>query len=292
MRKCVGLLAGISLSVFTSQSNGAASNNAANIPEYAGYREAYRLAIPSSTPSTANGGGWNTTGALDRPGTGYSVNNSAAIATGSFDRVAYYMELTGATGANFPNGWIWVSFDSEGFTDRADRIGVPSKPSTAVYQQNVSDMTVYSNVPGIITGTAIATGNIEFWPFNYTGARHASLSPANAQGTFDFGDTRNTSGDHATLQIHNYDTDGASGNLGQTLLAYNHWGAAAQVAEVGIGNNLNTTQNPDYTLTNNASSAGAWSARTLQVFVTPEPSSLAAIALLPVLLFRRNRSVR
>jgi hypothetical protein len=34
---------------------------------------------------------------------GYAVNNSAAIADGTFTRVGYYLELSGATHPNYPN---------------------------------------------------------------------------------------------------------------------------------------------------------------------------------------------
>src|SRR4051812_15625716 len=91
-----------------------------NVPasELQDYRLVYQMAIPVTSP------GWDTNGTLTGP-SGYSVNNAATIAQNSFSRVAYYFELGGATGAGLPNGWVYVSFDAAGFTNRADRIGVP-----------------------------------------------------------------------------------------------------------------------------------------------------------------------
>jgi len=88
-----------------------------SIPEFASYGEVYRLNIPVNTPTN----GWTVTNLTS---SGYAVNNAANYAQGSFSRIAYYMELSGSTNnTNFPNGWVWVSFDAAGVTNRADRIG-------------------------------------------------------------------------------------------------------------------------------------------------------------------------
>lgn len=242
--------------------------------EFSKYSEVYRLNIPVSSP------GWNTAGVLTGAN-GYSVNNASSIPQGSFTRVAYFMELSGATNPNFRNGYVWVSFDVTGFTNRADRIGVPSTTSGEFYQQNISNMSVLSNVPGIVTGTGITTGNIEFWPSNYNQgntrtAGNGGPVPNASTTAYDFGDGgASTASGHASMQIHNYDLDGAgSGTAGQTLFAYNAWGTA-RVSELGIGNNPNTAQAPDYTVTANADDAGSWTTRTLQVFVAiPEPGTI------------------
>ena len=55
----------------------------ANVPEAANYTMVYEFPIPASGP------GW----AANLTTNPYSVNASASIAPGSFDRVAYYMEL-------------------------------------------------------------------------------------------------------------------------------------------------------------------------------------------------------
>jgi hypothetical protein len=262
-----------------------------NVPagELGAYSEVYRLAVPVSTP------GWNLSTNL---ASAYAVNNAASIPQGSFTRVAYYLELTGATAANFNNGWVWVSFDAAGFTNRADRTGVPSTTSGEFYQQNVSNMTVLSNVPGIVTGTGIATGNVEFWPSNYSqgNTRAAGTGgpvPNASTTTYDFGDGgAGTTSGHGSMQIHNYDVDGAgAGTTGQTLLAYSAWGTA-RTSEMGIGTNPNTTQAPDYTVTTNLGTSGTWTTRTLQVFVTPEPAGAGILAVAGGGLLARRRRAR
>jgi hypothetical protein len=259
-----------------------------NVPfsEINGYQLALQLAIPVTSP------GWNTTGTLTGPN-GYSVNNTASIADGSFTRVGYYMELSGATNPNYPNGWVFVSFDASTLTNKASMLGVPSTNSGEFYQENLVNMNVFSNVPGIVTGTAISTGNIEFWPSNYNQANTRSAGNGgpvtNASGSaYDFGDGgAGTTAGHGSMQIHNYDLDGAGpGTAGQTLFAYNAWGTV-RVSELGIGNNPNTAQAPDWTVTVNADDAGAWTSRTLQVVVLiPEPGSMGLLALGAGLLLR------
>jgi hypothetical protein len=296
MRKICNVAAGLLLGFAALPAFGVALDNAGSISEFANYREVYRLPIPTGTPV----GGWNNAGALTAA---YTVNNASTIPQGSFTRVAYYMELSGATNTtNFPNGWVWVSFDSSGFTNRADLTGVPSTTSTEFYQQNVSNMTVVSNVPSIVQGTGIATGNVEFWPSNYTEANTRAAGNGgpvpNAAGDltgntgFDFGDGgAGTSSGHGSMQVHNYDLDGTgAGTTGQTLFAYNSWGGGAspRTADLGVGNNPQAAQAPDWTLTGSAGQTGAWTSRTLQVFVTPEPSGLLLLAI-PTALVRRHK---
>ena len=115
-------------------------------------------------------------------------------------------------------------------------------------------MNVESNVVGIVTGTGIATGNIEFWPFNYIGPAGNPSIPSGNDAIYDFNDTHSL-GDFASMQIHNY---GAI----QTLLAYNTWGRPGELDDVGIGNNPGI--NPDWTFENNAPN---YSTKILQVYV-------------------------
>ena len=259
-----------------------------DVSESGQYSEVYRLPIPTSSL------GWNTLATLNAA---YTVNNSATTPS-TFTRVAYYMELSGATNTTlYPNGWVWVSFDAAGFTNNPSLLGVPSTALASPFQQQITNMNVYSNVPSIVTGLGIATGNIEFWGNDYSQARPALssplFSPANASTSlYDFGDTRRTTGNHGSMQIHNYDIDGAgAGTVGQTLFAYNAWGTG-RVSELGIGTNPGSGA-PDWTVTANANLAGAWTSRTLQVYVQPipEPSTWAAGAacIVSLLLLRSRR---
>ena len=192
--------------------------------------------------------------------TAYTVNNSAE--TPAFSRVAYYMELQ-KTGDAAPR-FVWTSMDA--FTTNAARIGVPTPASGAVFQQNVANLNVVSNVAGVVNGTGITTGNIEFWPTSYTQANAAAV-PGASPTTYDFGDSRSTTGTHGSMQVHNY---GAA----QTLFGISNWGTAANTVNsisMGIGNS--PTGSPDYTLTGNGAS---WDIkRVLHVYVLPGSSDTA-----------------
>ncbi|HOD82191.1 MAG TPA: PEP-CTERM sorting domain-containing protein [Phycisphaerae bacterium] len=163
----------------------------------------------------------------------YAQNMAQYIVDGSFDRVAYYLELDTGSGSRF----VYVSADA--FAADADQLGVPQSIAyTAAIEKLLSNMNVISNASGIVTGTGITTGNIEFWGSNYTAAANNGIGGNG--GTYDFDDTP-SNGTYGSMQIHNY---GAA----QTLFAYNHWNTTSPV--VGIGNDPNTGRtnyNPDWT---------------------------------------------
>jgi sialate O-acetylesterase len=167
----------------------------------------------------------------------YDDDRSAKIAQ-PFDRIAYFIELRRNEGE--PQ-YLYVSMTA--FTTDVKKIGVPTFASGASFQTNVASMNVYSNVAGIVTGTGIATGNIEFWPNNY-GASNAKNVPNADPGKYDFGDFMAVSPQdgHGSMQVHNHAAK-------QTLFAINQWKSGAK-AEIGIGNN--PTGNPDWTFTRNA----------------------------------------
>jgi sialate O-acetylesterase len=205
---------------------------ALNVPEAANYSLVYSLDIPNE--------------ANYLNGVTYNVDRHAAMT--SFSRVAYYLELQPASG---PLNYIWVSMDA--FTNDASRIGVPTVPSGAVFQQPVANMNVASSVETITPGQNLAGGNIEFWPSNYT-EPNAALVPNASDTTFDWGDTI-TAGSYGSMQIHNADAS-------QVLFAFNNWGGSGGTACVGIGNN--PSGQPDWTFAGNASS---FTVKTLQVYV-------------------------
>lgn len=174
-------------------------------------------------------------GKVGRP-ISYTQDRSAQI-TQPFGRIAYFLELQPKNG---PAQYLFVSVPA--FTADVKKIGVPTAESGARFQQNLAAMDVRSNVKGIVTGTGLTGGNIEFWSSNY--GPENSVPVANASGqTFDFGDT--PAGDpngYGSMQIHNYGER-------QTLFAFNHW-SEGRGADLGIGNNPNG--NPDWTFTRNA----------------------------------------
>jgi len=222
-----------------------------NIPESetAGYQVVYAIDLPT----TAN---YSST---DVP---YSTDNTRHI--GSFSRVAYYLELQKA---GEPLRYLWVSMDA--FTNRVDKLGLPTFASGVVYQQYVDSMNIFCNVAGVTTGTGITTGNIEFWPYNYSAGNAISIPNADG-GTYDFGDTCSYSANYSCMQVHNH---GAS----QVLFAINHWNGGP--LQIGIGNN--PSGHPDYTFSDNA---GIYTVKTLQVLAlrdsgdTTAPTPLSAQA--------------
>ncbi len=198
-----------------------------NVPEASGFGVVYVLPIPNLPNFDAT--------------IPYSVNNSAGIADGSFSRVAYYLELED-TNTGYSE-WVYASFDAAPFATEADMLGIPTPANGIVYQYNpsgatgqVENMNVFSNDPGITIGYGITTGNAEMWPTNYGQANGAGVSGA-SESAYDFGDTRNTSGDHGSFQLHNY-------GAGETLFAINHFNRG-QEAEMGIG--TQPSGHPDWT---------------------------------------------
>lgn len=185
------------------------------------------------------------------PSFSYDVNNCANF-KGPFDRVAYFLELQGTDG---DTQFVYVSMDA--FTASLNQIGVPTLESGAHFQRDVSNLDVYSNVRGIVTGTGLKGGNIEFWPNNYGPGNGAKVPNASEQ-TFDFGDEPAEPRDgYGSMQVHNHDAK-------QTLFAVNHWREGSR-ADLGIGNQAK--DNPDWTFAGNA---GSYQSKRLRVLVRPK----------------------
>ena len=236
---------------FLSSATAGATNN---VPEAAQYTLAYSLNIPNA----ANYGSTNPL---------YSVDNHASISRES--RVAYYLELQSSNG---PLQYLWASMNP--FTQNAAQIGVPTLASGAVFQQNVTNLNVFSDVPGIVTGTSLTGGNLEFWPYNYQPTNAANVPNAN-ENVYDFGDQNLGTGNYGSMQIANH-------NAGQMLISFNQWGGNNPAnVDLGIGNNLVywvndfnyinalTDINTDWTFRGNG---GNYVVKRLQVFVAvPNP---------------------
>jgi sialate O-acetylesterase len=178
----------------------------------------------------------------------YTTDNHAAI-TKPFDRIGYAVELQTSDG---DTQWVYTSMDA--FTTDVTKIGVPTVASGASFQQDVGHLNVYSNVPGVVCGTDLPGGNIEFWPNNYRAENGANVPGASGE-KFDFGDTPTDPVDgYGSMQVHNHAAK-------QTLFAVNDWREGSH-ADIGLGNAA--TGNPDWTFARNAS---AYSAKRLRVFV-------------------------
>ncbi len=209
--------------------------------------DGYALVYAADIPAT--GGIVNGSGA----GTRYFVDASRSD-TNDFDRVAYYVELTHPT---YGNQWVWVSFDAV-TRDRA-LIGYPFHDPAAgsnycanIFQRKVDRMDVLSNVSGITNYTACATGNIEFWPNNYSQPDALGLGAStNALNNgYDFGDTKSdgviSANGHGSFQVHNWGDK-------TTLFAMGNWGAGNSTLSLGIGNQpgSGTGIAPDWTFNGN-----------------------------------------
>ena len=188
----------------------------------------------------------------------HPVDNSAALA-GKVDylRVGYFVELVKTDGTT---NWVWTAFDR--FSERTDFQEIDIPVVGTIVQRNVANLDVDSNVSGIVTGTGIATGNIEFWPYNYSQGNAKSVPSADG-GKFDFGDTcKANDGSHGSWQVHNY---GAS----QTLWAVNKFNGHGDGLAVGIGN-CTTSSDPDYTFDKSASN---YTSMNVYVLIKPDPNS-------------------
>ena len=206
-----------------------------NVPGILDWQLVYSLDIPNQPNYIA--------------GVPYDVD-AHAFAT-NYSRVGYYLELQES---GEPVNFMWATMDA--FTTHATQIGVPTVPSGAIFQQPVTNLSVRSSVAGIVGGTNMTGGNIEFWPSNY-GASNAVAVPNASHTAYDFGDVR-TAGNHGSMQIHNHVAQ-------QVLLAFNRWGGAGGNADMGIGNRPGTAD-IDWTFAQNAAT---YAVKTLQVFVLP-----------------------
>ncbi|MBU4460697.1 MAG: sialate O-acetylesterase, partial [Verrucomicrobia bacterium] len=182
----------------------------------------------------------------------YDEDHTAEIA-GTFDRIAYFLELQKPGEA--PR-YVYTSMDA--FTTDLRKTGIPALASGAFFQTPVTNLTVLSNVPGLTNGSAMAGGNLEFWPNNY-GAPNSASVPGAAADVFDFGDQPGEPRDgYGSMQVHN-------GAARQTVFAINNWKAGAG-ADLGIGNSEGKTR--DWTINNNAR---AYTVKRLRILIRPAP---------------------
>jgi sialate O-acetylesterase len=169
---------------------------------------------------------------------GYTVDNHKKLSE-AFDRVAYFLELQDNNGES---QYVYASMDA--FTQDAGKIGVPALAAGVFFQQPVKNLNVLSNVKGIVTGSGLAGGNIEFWPNNYAPNNSAKV-PNASDSVYDFGDAPTDPQDgYGCMQVHNNEAR-------QTIFAVNDWKAGDR-ADIGIGNQAQN--NPDWTFARNAGS--------------------------------------
>lgn len=202
-----------------------------------GYQLVYELNIPER-------GNYGSTAPA------YTVNNSTSLAgKGMVESIGYYLVLGNNTNTN----WVFTSMNA--FTGDLTKIGVPTAASGAVHQQYVQNLYYKSNVASLnaAAGKTVSQGNIEFWPNDYSTGNTTNIPNASGN-TYDFGDTRSTTGNHGSMQVHDYQNK-------TTIFAYNRWNGN-EVGSIGIGNN--PSGNPDWTHT---STADQYTTRQLGVYV-------------------------
>ncbi|MCX6928550.1 MAG: GDSL-type esterase/lipase family protein, partial [Verrucomicrobia bacterium] len=225
----------------------------ANVAEAIDYSLVYSLDIPNQ-PNYASG-------------VVYDIDQRTNVS--GFSRIAYYLEFhrSGSAALNY----LWVSMDA--FTTNINLIGVPTLSSGAFFQQSVANMKVDSSVAGIITGSGLSGGNIEFWPSNSSPINSAHV-PKAKDAAYDWGDSPSP-GNYGCMQVHNHDSN-------QVLFAFNGWGGAGGIADLGVGNGIGNYL--DWMFAKNATN---YTVKTLQVYVLPTPpqpdfSTAPPIRIMPV----------
>jgi sialate O-acetylesterase len=158
--------------------------------------------------------------------------------SGAFDRIAYFLELQ-KPGEEIK--YVYASMDA--FSDDVTKIGIPAIATEALFQQDVANLNIVSNVSGVTTGTGLAGGNIEFWSHNY-GPNNSMSVPGASSSVWDFGDEHSDPVDgYGCMQVHNHEAK-------QTVFAINRW-KGGRSADIGIGNSTGRTR--DWTFSSNAS---------------------------------------
>ncbi|HET6296474.1 MAG TPA: sialate O-acetylesterase [Kribbella sp.] len=185
----------------------------------------------------------------------YTLNRTAEIGS-NFDRVGYCLELNGPKGPQ----WVWTAMAP--FTSDAKRLGLQTFAGQ-LFRQQVGDLEVNSNVPGVTNGTG-QTGYIEMWPNQYSGAASGQVPNASTT-TYDADDSPTTVLGHGSFQIHQIGATKPSTIPAKPVLSVNRFSeGTAKVLGLGIG--TNTTGAPDWTLTDNAAS---YTQRKLTVYARP-----------------------
>ena len=226
------------------------------VPSAAPYSLLYQIDIqPNMCISTNGPAGYAV--AVDEAAyaAAHTVDNSAK-APRRYSRVGYMLELVDKNNAV---KWVWTSFDA--FSQDYGDIDIPTaNPSHPVggylNARAVQNLDVFSNVEGIATGRGMASGVIEFSPWNYNGNNVRNVE--NATDGCDFGDNLFTRvGNYGCMQVGNT----AASQVVWSITKFN-----GRNVGLGIGNSTTGGDHSDYTFESNA---GSYSTRTLYVLVKP-----------------------
>jgi hypothetical protein len=208
------------------------------VPEAANYGILYQLDAPNVASFNA--------GAVP-----YGINNSTATLAQP-NRVAYYVELSDGNTSK----WVWTSMDN--FASTLAGLGVPNPGSNNVsLHQYVNNLSVYASAnTGLTTGANLGAGRLEMWHTDYT-ATNSDNVPGADGSLDDFGDSPTGSGSYGSFQVHSLAAH-------QTVFAYNNWGGTTNNGDLGIGNQVGGSGQPDWT---GAANAGTFSVKRITVLV-------------------------
>ena len=232
-----------------------------------GFKLLYRIDLESSM--TVNNGNYgNMTVNAETYNRIHGVNNASALAQYGYSRVAYCLELVKAD--NHATNWVWTAFDWQG--DKFAAIDIPTVEG-GIWAMTVTNLEIKSNVPSITTGSGLATGNIEFTPYNYwtpnNNYNNTYIVPNASQDRCDFGDhlyglDNDGVGHYACMQVHNHDT-----NARQTIWAVNHFNGGSDAGPgIGVGIGNNSGYHPDWT---NEQTGDQYARMTLYVMIQTCP---------------------
>ena len=201
-----------------------------------------RAEVPELTALVPQATGYELIAKLDPTayaGKGYAIDRTEVLG-GDVKRVGYLLKLTDKQGEL---SWVFAAMDP--FSTDIARLGMPT-PGGDIFQDYVTNLEVFSNVPAIKTG-AFPKGNVEIWGCNYGGTNNKNIPGATS--AFDFGDQpdSNGNGNYGSLQVHNFEQQ-------QVVLAFNNFNAGNN-CDLGIGNNTglearqggSKAPNPDWT---------------------------------------------
>ena len=199
-------------------------------------------------------------------GAPYDLDATADV-SGGIDRVAYYFQTVSLDGG--ATNFAWTSFDS--WTDDPTLLGVPVNATIGFGQKWVANQDVHSNVGGVVNGTGMDGGFLEFWHRNYAADNSGGI-PGASSATCDWGDSFQDRGSYACMQVHNVTNR-------QTVFAINNFlGNSDKGICAGIGNNTDfpykKTIHPDWTHAFDATRT--YSRIALHILVKPTPDVPAA----------------
>jgi len=193
-------------------------------------------------------------------GYGMGANDAAAHFSGKASQIRYRMEL------NIPgepvqyadvkfNAPVASNFSSAmqnsngNWAPTAHNLQIPapgwnqSGASSYVLQANVTNLSVQSNMPGVVNGSGFL-GRLEIWPGNYTGACSGlldSLGHRGDCGSYDWDDSEYNGAGYGSFQVANISNNNEVSP--HIIFAWNRW--YDNYSDIGFG--TDPSGSPDWT---------------------------------------------